>query len=493
MSTTEINNPENPYIAIDKKWARRKRVFKILIVVLIICSPFLYRASRLWKLPDIGEPFDVQKFVSYSPTDEENAFTYYRRAGGEITLAPRIPLSNPTPADKGVTDAVWSTFEEIENSSEPAVPHQQEWEKWINENKEALLDWQAGTTRIESLHIPPAEMEIGTQLETTHKLHQMRQLVIVKAKLLADAGKLDEAWDWYRALFRCSRHLGHHHSGVVDRIVGSLLYNTACKGVLYHWANNDQVTDKQLSLAISELIEINAMTTPIVEQLKAEYVMCINTLAAGDWAKKLIRPGVGSAGEDNDFFNSIAYWLANEPNVSRRLLNIHISQFLDGLDQSYNQNSATSYQPDYLSVREIEPLAKASILGQEFPGMFDNLHRAHTADKAHQAVLIAMLSAYRFKLANGYFPQSIDELKSAYTEISFVDPNGRTENKMLGYRINKKHLLIWSVGPNGTNENGNITRRFNEGADVGFEIELKTASKPVENSDNTGVDSPSPK
>jgi hypothetical protein len=66
----------------------RKRLRQLLrvMVVLMICLAVAAAALAMWwltslnGLPDIGDPFDVAAFRTFSLPDDQNAFTFFRRA-----------------------------------------------------------------------------------------------------------------------------------------------------------------------------------------------------------------------------------------------------------------------------------------------------------------------------------------------------------------------------------------------------------------------------
>lgn len=482
MSTAQTNEPENPFAEIDAVSNKRKRLVRRvlipLIVALIVGSPFVYRASRLWKLPDIGEPFDVQEFVSHPPADDENAFTYYRQITGKITPEQKI-TSKIVDDDNQPIEYLTQLVSVTLQSTERELPHRSEWEKWLSENEEMLLLWKEGTECNESLNNPPAELHIATLLDASQDLRSYARLVIVKAKILADDGKLDEAWSWYRALFRCSRHLGHR-SVFIDRIIGNAIYSMAAEGVKNHWVNHPGITDKQLATAIRDLTEINKMTPPISDCFKTEYLVYMNLLSRNGW-ESLIYDG-------NIPLNSIGLWFKNEPEYSRRLVKIYIAETLFQMEKSQpgtkDKKRVRPIEELSLTGDDLKQLGETSIIVSQFPNTHRHMNQIEARDKAHQAVLIAALSAYRFKLANVSFPESIAELQTAYPDVSYVDPNVKTKANLLGYRINREKVVIWSVGHDRTNNNGDIAREGNQGSDVGYEIKLKTDTKPVENGDN---------
>ena len=65
---------------------KRLRQLRHVVVVLAACVAVAATAFAIWwlnslnGLPDIGDPFDVAAFRAFRLPDEQNAFTYLRRA-----------------------------------------------------------------------------------------------------------------------------------------------------------------------------------------------------------------------------------------------------------------------------------------------------------------------------------------------------------------------------------------------------------------------------
>ena len=71
----------------------RKRLRQLARVTLVLAIGFSFAAAAfaIWwltslnGLPDIGDPFDVAAFRAFSVPDDQNAFTFLRRANEKLT------------------------------------------------------------------------------------------------------------------------------------------------------------------------------------------------------------------------------------------------------------------------------------------------------------------------------------------------------------------------------------------------------------------------
>src|SRR6516165_5125077 len=92
----------------------RKRLRQLLrvIVVLAACIAVAAMVLAIWwlnslnGLPDIGDPFDVAAFRAFRLPDEQNAFTYLRRAKEKLT--PLAGMVGGNGADLGELQFSWS-------------------------------------------------------------------------------------------------------------------------------------------------------------------------------------------------------------------------------------------------------------------------------------------------------------------------------------------------------------------------------------------------
>src|SRR5947208_233179 len=66
-----------------RHWRRRLGML-LLVVVALVASALIWRATCLIGLPDIGDPFDVAEFRAYHVPEDEDAFVVYREAGARL-------------------------------------------------------------------------------------------------------------------------------------------------------------------------------------------------------------------------------------------------------------------------------------------------------------------------------------------------------------------------------------------------------------------------
>ena len=116
----------------------RKRLRQLLRVMLVvtICLAVAAGALAIWwlnslnGLPDIGDPFDVAAFRAFRLPDDQNAFTFFRRADGKLSSVARSAARWTVPATVS-----WS-------KADPKL------RAWVEANRQALELFQQGAEQV---------------------------------------------------------------------------------------------------------------------------------------------------------------------------------------------------------------------------------------------------------------------------------------------------------------------------------------------------------
>ena len=230
----------------------------------------IWRMRSLDGLPDVGDPFDVAE--ARRPVeipDADNAFVAYAAA--------KAKLGNPpNPIDEArmtlLWDAVWNN--EIKpltwSSASPGL------RDYLEAKRAALEIWREGSGRRDALYHQPGRMKIDTRLSLIQDAIHFAGMATLEGSRLEDAGKRDEAWDWYRAILRSSRLIGRH-GGLVQRLYGERIHALAVRCIL-RWAADPRVGAGQLRRALHDTLTADALTPPVSEAIKIDYLM-----ASGLW------------------------------------------------------------------------------------------------------------------------------------------------------------------------------------------------------------------
>ena len=182
----------------------RRRICCVVVALLVtVATPPLWWAMQLAGLPDVGDPFDVEAFRSFTIPDERNAFVLYRRAGAMLK-----PLADYL---KGSKDKIGPLIQWSEAG--PDV------RRWVEDNREAMAVYRQGTERPDALD---QSVVFGREgFRTYQELWVFHLLVLLEASRLEEQGDMAGAWDWYAAMFREMHHVGLHGEVYRARACGS--------------------------------------------------------------------------------------------------------------------------------------------------------------------------------------------------------------------------------------------------------------------------------
>ena len=377
-----------------------------------------WRATTLRGLPDIGDPFDVAAFSSVSIPDEANAYTLYKEAVGRLT-----------PEPPGATYA-WATAGPAERA-------------WLEGSRPALEIWRRGTERREALALSPRSITIETSSPFVQDLRYLVRLARIQGSRLESEGDPAGAWEWYRAIFRTSRHLGPRAT-MIERFVGGQFHRIACNQ-LTRWASGPGVDAAMLRKALDAAIADYSETRPISENLKAEYLAFANTYDDPGLMRKCLafpeETGLSRATtlERNPAAFNILRVLRREPERSRRVLRLVFANLLAWSDLPTGArppiaaslanpvaSSSTKVLIDLRAVAdprvcpippaEVARWFESSYYARGLMPAFAQLDGAIGTERAIQAALVLTLAGRLFETDRGRPPSAPEELVGSYLE-----------------------------------------------------------------------------
>src|SRR6516165_12436921 len=179
----------------------RKRLRQLLrvVVALAACVAVAATALAIWwlnslnGLPDIGDPFDVAAFRAFRLPDEQNAFTYLRRASEKLT--PIVGMEGGNGADPGDLKFSWSI-------ANPTL------REWAGANREAFELFLQGTEQADAAN--PA----GDPRDNRFIDGRLISLALLEASRRDESGDTAGAWVCYRAVFRTITHFRRRRSTI---------------------------------------------------------------------------------------------------------------------------------------------------------------------------------------------------------------------------------------------------------------------------------------
>jgi hypothetical protein len=294
----------------------RKRLGLLVLYALVVAFVgfWFWWATSLWKLPDVGEPFDRTVYEAERVPEAENAFILYQQASGR--LKPTTATQN-APVWWGLIRGGWS-------KADPEI-HQ-----WVEDNREAMALWRRGTERPRYQPTDDDErIRFDGHRRVSTDLYAFNLLALLEGSRLEGQGDMAEAWGWYNAALRASRHVTMR-SGFDGRSIGRVMSQTIQERII-PWSKDPRVDASLLRRALADVRSAITMTPPASETIKAEYANMIWAIEHPDrWTHRLEGSHVWF--NQQPWVLRTALFLKREPARSRRIYQIIFGHWLAHCD-----------------------------------------------------------------------------------------------------------------------------------------------------------------
>ena len=372
-------------------------------------------------LPDIGDPFDVASFIDRRVPDDENAFLLYREA------VKRLP-----PGPSGDVSFEWETAGEAEKG-------------WLERSREALGVWRRGTERPKAFYLPAGSITIATTLPVMDRIRWLMRLAKLEASRLEAEGDLEGAWGWYRAIFRCSRQIGHHGTAV-ERFAGIQMHALAARQLM-RWAKDPRVTPALLRRALDAVIADDAETSPLSDTLKVEYLTFLKTYDDPDLVRKCLNDEDTAGADHHPWFArdpgvfGVSKAFLREPERSRRVTRLVYANLLSVCDLParsrppvvcslpnltgrggtptllVNLYAVDASMPE--SARALPPAKilewyQSTLYARHLTPALINIMKAVDTERVTQANLVIALANRLYEVERGKPPETFEELVGPY-------------------------------------------------------------------------------
>jgi len=332
----------------------RKRLRQLLRVVvdLAACVAVAATALAIWwlnslnGLPDIGDPFDVAAFRAFRLPDEQNAFTYLRRASEKLT--PMVGMVGGNGAEPGELKFSWSI-------ANPTL------RKWAGENREAFELFQQGAEQADAAN-PAGD-------PTDHRSFHggLISLALLEASRRQESGDTAGAWVCYRAVLRTITHLRRRGSTLQRQIAREA--SRPLQRRLTDWAMGPRTTISQLRTALEVVLENEPKPEWDLFAVKYGYLELMGALEQpiplwfssqqaieGEWTFRL---GDLSLSPDMvDQLEAARRFLLREPERSRRVLRLLCANYLAHVETRGRQPRKPAVWAVFTYVTSPNPITK---------------------------------------------------------------------------------------------------------------------------------------
>lgn len=232
----------------------------LLLLCLMVGSILHQRYWRVWSIPDVGEPFDVEAFLKQYDDIKENAFDDYSRAREQL-------LKMSEEADELEIEEHILNWEQ----TSPLL------KKWLEENRPALELWLQGTEKNFGFEFHPKRCPLGTIIPVTGGMNDFSHLALLEACRLKAEGDLLGAWNMHLAILKVVRHL--RQSFLLGCSIGGRQYNMQREAFSYLLADEKMSSEMLDQIAVDQQ-EILQSWGPISNAFKYEYFNSFTTWEA---------------------------------------------------------------------------------------------------------------------------------------------------------------------------------------------------------------------
>jgi len=327
----------------------------IAVGLIAMASVWLWRVRGLDGLPDVGDPFDVAATVRpIEIPDDENAYVSYSEA---------VRLLGKRPDAIRQTDWMRLTW------SNAGLPER----SYLESNRPALAVWRLGSERPDAVYRQPGKMAADTVLSLVDDLRMLSLLAALESLRLEQKGAMAEAWSWYKGMLRASRHVGRH-GAVIERAVGAREFEYAARRIV-HWAADARVDAGLLRRALTDTVAADALTPPISDSMKIQYLLCLRDLdelrvmvneipmpgGQNGWLEKALGATKAKAPLQRARLN-----ITNDVERSRRVLRLLYANWLPQLDKPANERAPIAIRtPTLIYVNDATAPAAARAVAPE--------------------------------------------------------------------------------------------------------------------------------
>lgn len=467
-----------------RPWNWSTRRWALVLVGLMLASPFLTRWYCLWQVPDVALPFDEAEFLrSEEVADEDDAYVNYHAAIRSI-----VANGSKWVATGSSTADVWSSIDQALN--DPNQPRDPKLDQWIRDNNETLRQYRLGGDKPLAKGPSFRTMDATTMLTAHNDLRRLAQLARIQGLICEEAGDVDAAWKWHRANLQCARHAETPKIDIC-RLVGMAVRSHASYGIV-HWSESSLVTTDNLRSARQEVRTETARRTARSQCSKGEYLLSRNTLNRKDAPNHLLPAWNKGFAADPAWLplKRLGLWFAGQPEVTLRLQRQLLINNRDSIDLPRSQRpaavpctSAVVLESAKTRIRgQLDPQTLATALNRS-PWRLDEYTSSVSAPVVDEAIrrenarlfaVEVVLACQEYQRDHAEFPAALEDLIPTYLEEIPFDPMLATAVPMQYRRDVDGNGVVWSVGQDGLDDHGDVNALGRLDKDTGYRI-LKPA------------------
>lgn len=455
-----------------KPWTWSTRTWVCVILLAIVVGPFINRWIWLWQITDVRLPFDPAAMIEPESGDE-SAIAVYANVANMLT--------SQRPANTNSTTAL------------AAMAPQDRYAKLLTQmpahNPQALAEYLRAGTLTHSGGVSVRTATVSTLIPEYQMLRQLARVYLGVADDVEATGELEQAWAIHCASLQLSIH-AERCGLAICKLIGCAIRNSEYEGLL-RWASNPAVTSEQLRTARADIARELARRISMADCFKAEYLMFGNTFNTPDGTIFFfLDSNVAAEPKPALLARRVILWFNGQPELAQRTWRQLLANLVPEIDKTLSEcapsdefNGLAIFELDSKVPRapgQLDAASLATILKSQHPLLRLNqrvmpssmmqVRVGHLRDSArYEAVMIAF-AAQDFHRQKGHYPATIDQLVPTYLDRIPQDPMNPKGGAMNYRREADGTAIVWSVGDNWTDHQGDI--HSNPPLDLGYDIKL---------------------
>lgn len=273
---------------------------------------------------------------------------------------------------------------------------------------------------------------------------------------------------------------------MIQGLVGFALHNVASSG-MQRWAEHAGVTAGQLRTALAQVKADSALFESESNTLKSEYLVLRNTMTSPGWAGE-IGDTLGGPLSDGLMPARVAHgflWMMGEPELTVRFARQIVANQIREVDKPlaerrklvgsgfatlYDTDPTVARVPGELDANQLDRAVKSSILAKLLLPATNQFDIAVLRFRGRQAALEVLFAAQAYRRDHGEFPESLHQLVPQYLEAVPLDPCDPHGGRLRYRRDAATTAVVWSVGDDGADHEGDVESETGRPADVGFTL-----------------------
>ncbi len=456
-----------------RNWPRA--VWVLVIGGILLMVPFCIRTLILSAVPAMEEPFDVAEFVRWDVPADQDAFTEYRAAA---EICRHIETSLPLEHDLHIvqTNVVEKGWAE---ATEPL-------KQWLELYREALAVWRRGTARQFALGVSPTKRPFLADHGWLSEIRSVAQMAVLEEIRCLHEGKLQEAWEWVRAIHRSGGHTSHR--GEILQVLTSCAIHGISMEEAIRWAEHRMVTSDQLKTSLADVKSDFNLYQSHSNLLKSIYLEQQNVLRSREWLAYCSIPyNIDQHVHGADFVMKMGLWFLGEPELSERNARQVLANQLREIDKPlalrrkrvgtgpamlFESDPTVPKLPGQLDAAGIDRGTNLSYVSRQLFMFTVSCDDALLSQAARQAAIEVVLAAQAYQRDCGEFPEALSLLVPDYLNAVPLDPCDPTGGPLRYRRDDLLNAVVWSVGYDHADGGGEIANANRSAADMGFALRV---------------------